>query len=256
MNTQSDHAWGGERKRAAISVTFDDLGEACDIAQGNWPADQPIGRHFTAIEVVPRFLTELDGLRVTYFIEASNVELYPRQLQALCEAGHEVGLHAWQHENWGRLRLPEQTDNLKKSLAAMVSVGIRPVGFRPPGGAISEQSLPLLKGYGFRYCSPVEDAGRGSVERDIVLLPFEWKHVDAYLSDPILGAFRVSQGDAEEPACAARWSEILAGAKAEALEQGKHLTIIFHPYMIGRDESLLCLARNLKRMAALRPKFG
>lgn len=244
MNTQSDHAWGPERKRAAISVTFDNLGEACDIARGNWPPDQPTGCHFTATEVLPRLLQELDGIQATYFIEACNYALYPEQILAWRDAGHEIGLHAWQHENWSLLSLAQQRDNLGNSLAAMATLGVRPQGFRPPGGAISDPSLALLKEMGFQYCSPLASPGRGTQQDGVVLLPFVWNHVDAYLCDPVLAEFRQTQGDPAEPASAEQWSAILEVAIADALARGSHLTVIFHPYMIGRDDGLWAAMRS------------
>jgi hypothetical protein len=40
--------WGPQGRRASVSVTFDNLGEACDINMGRWPAGSPVGSHFTA----------------------------------------------------------------------------------------------------------------------------------------------------------------------------------------------------------------
>jgi peptidoglycan/xylan/chitin deacetylase (PgdA/CDA1 family) len=240
----SSGGWGPRFKRAAVSVSFDNLGEACDIAMGKWPPGQPIGRHFTATEVLPRLLRELEGIQATYFIEASNFALYPEQILAWHDAGHEIGLHAWQHENWSRLDLAQQRINLVQSLAAMATLGVRPQGFRPPGGAISDPSLALLKELGFQYCSPLAHPGRGTQQDGVVLLPFVWKHVDAYLCDPALAGFRQAQGDPAEPASAQQWSTVLEEAIADALARGSHLTVIFHPYMIGRDEGLNAAMRS------------
>ena len=230
--------WLPQGKRVSVSVTLDNLGEACDINMGRWPADARIGQHYTAVRVLPRLLDELEGVPFTYFVEAVNAERYPAQLQALRDAGPEVALHSWGHENWGRLTPDERRANLAKSVAALRSIGIEVSGFRPPGGAMDGGSLDLLRENGFTYCSPVSGDSRVRVERGLTVLPFAWRHVDAYLIDPDLAAFRVSNGDPSAPATADEWSRVVNGAFDEALRDGRHLTVIFHPYVFGAHERL------------------
>src|SRR5258706_7084923 len=134
-------AWGPQLRRASVSVTFDNLGEACDINMGRWPASSPVGSHFTATRVLPQLLEDIDGFSITYFIESVNAQLYPEQMKALQAAGHEIGWHTWGHENWGRLPFAQKRANLAQSVAALQAIGISPVGFRPPGGVADAPSL-------------------------------------------------------------------------------------------------------------------
>src|SRR5215204_383525 len=62
-------AWGPDTCRAAVSVTFDNLGEAADLERGLWPDDEPLGRHFSVQRALPRILEKLEGLglRSTFF---------------------------------------------------------------------------------------------------------------------------------------------------------------------------------------------
>ncbi|MFM0705063.1 polysaccharide deacetylase family protein [Paraburkholderia sediminicola] len=249
MNQTDLFTWGPSGKRASVSVTFDNLGEAGDISFGRWPANDPVGSHYTATRVLPRLLEELDGLSITYFIEAVNAGLYPGQLKALREAGHEIGLHAWGHENWGRLSRDEKRSNLARSLAALRSIDIGPIGFRPPGGAMDADSLALLCENGFTYCSPASGDMRVRVEEGTVILPFAWRHVDAYLIDPDLGEFRASNGDCHAPASADEWEQILNEAFDEAVTGRQHLTVIFHPYLFGADEGLWQVLRRFLHRA-------
>jgi peptidoglycan/xylan/chitin deacetylase (PgdA/CDA1 family) len=71
--------WGPDACRAAVSVTFDNLGEAADLERGVWPEDEPLGLHFSVKRTLPRILDTLDklGLRTTFFVEGLNAELYP-----------------------------------------------------------------------------------------------------------------------------------------------------------------------------------
>src|SRR5918996_741146 len=97
--------WGPGACRAAVSVTFDNLGEAADLERGLWPESEPLGRHFSVRRMLPRILGMLDelGLRATFFIEGLNAELYPDALLEIANSGHELGYHGWRHEYWPNL---------------------------------------------------------------------------------------------------------------------------------------------------------
>ena len=41
------HGWGPDGRRAALSITDDNLGEAAEVELGLW-GDQPVGQHHTA----------------------------------------------------------------------------------------------------------------------------------------------------------------------------------------------------------------
>jgi peptidoglycan/xylan/chitin deacetylase (PgdA/CDA1 family) len=243
--------WGPQGCRASVSVTFDNLGEACDINMGRWSASSPVGSHFTATRVLPQLLEDIDGLSITYFIESVNAQLYPDQMKALQAAGHEIGWHTWGHENWGRLPLTQKRTNLAQSLAALRTIGISPVGFRPPGGVADAPSLVLLREHGFTYCSPAASDPRVRVDEGLSILPFAWRHVDAYLIDPDLNEFRVAHGDRASPASADEWDRILNDGFDCALAARQHLTVIFHPYLFGADERLRQVMRRfLARLKA------
>jgi hypothetical protein len=52
--------------------------------------------------------------------------------------------------------------------------------------------------------------------------------------DPVLSAYRADNAASPAPLPAHEWSALLERAIVEAVEHRRHLTIIFHPYMIGR----------------------
>lgn len=230
----STGSWGPGRKRAALSVTFDNLGEAGQISLGTWPEDAPAGAHYTATEVLPRLLGLVRGIKVTYFIEGVNAEFYPAQLAAIRQDGHEIALHAWRHEGWNYLKGAVQDELLTKSLGAMGKLGIQPRGFRPPAGEISADGLDLLKRRGFDYCSPL-GAKNSRVQDGLVILPFQWRHVDAYMLDPALSGFRAANGVPDAPLPMSSWTQVLRQLVTEAIGSGEHRTVIFHPYLFGRN---------------------
>src|SRR5829696_4327183 len=142
--------------RATLCLTFDNLGEAAEIEMGAIPADSPLGDHFTATRVVPSILTALADrdLAATFFVEGLNAEVYPELLKEIDAAGHEVAYHAWRHEQWGDLSAGEQADNLDRGITAFRELGLRIAGMRPPGGALGERGLDVIRQTGLRYASP------------------------------------------------------------------------------------------------------
>lgn len=208
---------------ATLCLSFDNLGEAAEIELGAAPAGESRAAHATVTEALPAILETLGAreLRATFFVEGLNAELYPEALREIDARGHEVAYHAWRHEQWGELPAADQADNLARGLAAFKGLGLAVSGMRPPGGGLGEGGLEVLQDAGLRHCSP---AGEGAgVEDGIVVLPFDWRHVDASCVLPSLG------GPAREPA------EFLAFLESE-LERlsrdGGFLTIILHPFML------------------------
>src|SRR4051794_41771590 len=141
-----------------VSVTFDNLGEAAEIEGGAWDYDQPLGQHFSVVDILPRLLERLGahGIRATFFVEAINAEINPAALARMRDGGHEVACHAWRHENWGALDAQRERELLERCRDALGTTG-----FRPPGGQLTERTPALLRELGFTYASPAgERAGR------------------------------------------------------------------------------------------------
>src|SRR5215208_8490486 len=63
----------------------------CDISRGLFAGE--VGS--------PRLLKLFDhyDLRTTWFIPGHSIETFPRQMQMVADAGHEIGLHGYSHEN-------------------------------------------------------------------------------------------------------------------------------------------------------------
>jgi peptidoglycan-N-acetylglucosamine deacetylase len=113
-------------------------------------------------------------------------------------------------------------------------------------------SLRLLRRLGFDFCSPLGSPG-SHVQEDLTILPFQWRHVDAYLMDPVLSAHRAGNAASPAPFAAHEWSAILDHAVVEAVEQRQHVTVIFHPYMLGRHEDQWAVFDQFLREARSHP---
>jgi peptidoglycan/xylan/chitin deacetylase (PgdA/CDA1 family) len=226
------------RHHAGTGLSFDNLGEVTALARGEWPAGAPVGEHWSVTEALPRLLALLDevGLKATFFVEGLNAELYPDALRELDAAGHEVAFHGWRHEPWGGLNPVLERELFERGVAALDALGLRPVGFRPPGGELTGATIPLLRELDFTYVSP---EGSEISERDgIAVLPFRWEHVDAwYYLDGFDGP----------PSAAAVRKAMLAALDAE------YATLIFHPFLTGTDEHVAVLREVLEHAPDARP---
>jgi peptidoglycan/xylan/chitin deacetylase (PgdA/CDA1 family) len=229
-------AWGPDRRRAAVTVSFDNLGEVTELERGTWPDEEPLGRHFSVTRALPRVLALLEevDLRATFFVEGLNTELYPGSLGEIAAAGHEVAYHGWCHEQWAELGPGREAKLLQRGVRAMDELGVRPEGFRPPGGRLTSSSLAALGELGFTYCSP---AGDGVGVRDgVVILPFQWRMLDAYHYLPRFGALRERDHGSAEALPPSRFGATLAAALRGAIEAGRHLSLVFHPFLAEPKE--------------------
>jgi len=238
-------------ERLIVTVTFDNLGEVTELARGEWPDDQPLGRHFSVTRALPRILgllAELD-LRATFFVEGLNTKLYPETLMQIAGAGHEIGYHGWRHEEWAQLGRGQEAELLERGVRALDQLGVRPVGFRPPGGGLTRSSIDLLGELGFTHCSP---AGTGvSVVDGVTILPFGWPMVDAYHYLPRFAARREHDGRPGAAASPAQFAEDLRAALDAAVAHGGHLSAVFHPFLTEPDERFDVLRGFLHAVRAL-----
>ena len=222
------------------AITFDNLGEVTELQRGEFPEGQPLGRHFSVTRALPRILGLLEelGLRVTFFVEGLNTELYPDTLGRIAAAGHEVAYHGWCHEQWAELDRDQEAEILERGVRALEALGLRPEGFRPPGGRLTASSPELLRELGFAYCSP-EGVGFG-VDRDVAVLPFAWPMVDAYHYLPRFGSLRGSS----DPASPADFEAVLDAATGSAE------CVVFHPFLADDEERFAVMRRHLAAVAA------
>jgi len=234
---------------AALSLSFDNLGEAAELEAGAAVAEP--GAHFTATRAVPEILAMLAerDLPATFFVEGLNAELYPDLLREIDAAGHEVAYHAWRHEQWGALSAAEQADNLARGLVAFRVLGLDIAGMRPPGGLLGSDGLGVLRAAGLRYCSP---AGSGaSADDGIALLPFRWRDVDAACTLPGLDSAREAMTGSPAPVDPTAFIATVGQAVTDLIDHGGYLAIVLHPVMLdwlGRENlgALLDLVAKLR----------
>ena len=120
---------------------------------------------------VPRFLSLFEELqlRVTVFVVGQDaaIDRNTKSLQAIAQAGHEIGNHSFAHEPWLHLYTDQEIEReiTKAEEAIMKATGKRPVGFRGPGYALSGQVLHVLARRGYQFDASTLPSFLGPVAR-------------------------------------------------------------------------------------------
>jgi len=104
------------------------------------------------------------GIRATHFIHSDFVDktgyqaefMTPTQLKDLHNAGHEIGSHALNHDDWatndGYLTASTLDAHLKNSREKLKKYGFNVVGFAPPGGeGIDNLTVQKRVAYYYKY---------------------------------------------------------------------------------------------------------
>lgn len=245
------HFTGPDGERGALTLTFDNLGEASELESGAAARDRTLGAHPSVTEVLPRLLDELDShnLKATFFVEAINCELYPDAVREIAARGHELGHHGFRHERWTDLSLEREAQVLRRGLDAFAALDIAVAGFRPPGGELTAASRELLRDHGLRWVSPVGE--RPSSEDGLVELPFRWPDVDAYHVLPHFGGLRAGHGDPREPLDPVAAGQRLLGTLEALARDGGQRTLILHPFIALQPGMWDQIAAVLARAGAL-----
>ncbi len=202
--------------------------------------------------VVPRQLDffAAHGLAVTVFVVGRDAIRRENRsvLAAITAAGHEIGNHSFQHDQWIHLFTPEEIEkDLIDSEQAIGDItGYRPTGFRGPGYSLSEPLLAALLQRGYRYDASTCPTYIGPLARAYYLLTFKGSSVDEEKRRHLFGGF----GDGRRPLEAYRW-KLAEGCLLEIpVTTLPVLRLPFHTtYLFYLAEKSRALARRYFRFA-------
>lgn len=225
--------------RAAVALTFDVDAESVMLASDpslaqrtSLMSHQRYGPQ-TGLPRILRLLAER-GVRATFFVPGYTAERHPGPIQAIRDAGHEIGHHGYLHEPLTGTDEATEREYLERGLDALDRIaGVRPVGYRAPWWETTDRTLGLLVEYGFRFDSSLFDADLPYVRQlpggPITEIPVSWALDDweKYAFWPEV----TGTGTIERPSLVAEnwWEEVLAYT-----EEGACCVLTMHPFLSGR----------------------
>lgn len=122
---------------------------------GGEDSPDDISRGIFAGEVgTPRLIKLFDrlGIKTTWFIPGHSIETFPKESQMIVDAGHEIGMHGYSHENPLAMS-PEQEEAVLLKCIDLISQisGKRPTGYVAPWWEFSHVTNELLLKHGIKY---------------------------------------------------------------------------------------------------------
>ena len=92
------------------------------------------------------------GVKTTWFIPGHSIETFPEQTAMVVEAGHEIGIHGYTHENPISMTREQEEAVLDKCIDLVTKVsGKRPTGYVAPWWEFSTVTNELLLKRGIKY---------------------------------------------------------------------------------------------------------
>lgn len=116
----------------------------CDISRGMFAGE--VGS--------PRLLKLFDrfGIKTSWFIPGHSIETFPDQMKAVADAGHEIGIHGYTHENPISMTRDQEEKILDKCITLVEKLsGKRPTGYVAPWWEFSPVTNELLLERGIKY---------------------------------------------------------------------------------------------------------
>ncbi len=122
---------------------------------GGEDSPDDISRGLFAGEVgSPRLLKlfERMDIQTTWFIPGHSIETFPSQMKAVADAGHEIGIHGYTHENPIAMTPAQEEAVLDKCIGLVEQLcGKRPTGYVAPWWEFSNVTNELLVKKGIKY---------------------------------------------------------------------------------------------------------
>lgn len=231
--------------RVAVCLSFDVDNQSYMLAAGETSPTTLSGGDYGAHSGLPRILTMLDQYEVpaTFFVPAVSDLLHPEMIPAIVKSGrNEIGVHGWIHEHPPRLAAGEEERLMDQAIAYLTKAsGKRPIGYRAPGWAFSQNTLGLLQKKGFVYDSslqamdePYEILSNGK-DTGLIELAIDWTLTET----PFLGA----EGHLPNPqALFQLYKDEFDGA----YEEGTLFVLTLHPHFVGHRAPM----RHLQQFVA------
>jgi len=194
------------------------------------------------------------GMKHTFFVPGWCAEQFPKAVEQMVAAGHEVALHGYLHEYPNELTQEEERFWTKKGTEAIAKIsGKRPRGYRSPWYKYSKHSTDVLLDEGFLWDTSlmgddvpylVESKKRGPQQR-LVELPSRWQLDDwpQFVHNHDL--------DFMMPIASPQYAMEVYMAEFYAMwEYGGVWVNCFHPFCTGQVARMMMLREMMAKMQA------
>jgi peptidoglycan/xylan/chitin deacetylase (PgdA/CDA1 family) len=115
-----------------------------DISRGMFSGEVGSPR---LVELFRRF-----GIRTTWFIPGHSVETFPEEMAMVADAGHEIGVHGYSHENPIAMTAEQEEAVMDRCISLIEEkFGQKPRGYVAPWWEFSPITNELLLKKGFKY---------------------------------------------------------------------------------------------------------
>jgi peptidoglycan/xylan/chitin deacetylase (PgdA/CDA1 family) len=216
------------------------MAEAADVGSGLLPGPRP-GADPSLEQGFPNLFTLLGryGIRATFFVEGWNGDHHPDAVAEIVRRGHELGMHGFLHEPWSGLDASRERELARRATDALERAsGVRPRGFRAPGGSRSPHSEMVLHELGYLYDASLGDGMRPRVlASGLAQVPFVWSGVDG---------FHYLRGEPADPMAV---REAWLSALSRVAERGGLFLTIGHAFISGIDPARLSVLDAVMRAA-------
>lgn len=97
-------------------------------------------------------LFERFNMKTSWFIPGHSIETFPEQMKQVADAGHEIGVHGYSHENPIAMTAEQERDVLDHCIELVTKLqGKRPTGYVAPWWEFSNITNELLLERGIKY---------------------------------------------------------------------------------------------------------
>jgi peptidoglycan/xylan/chitin deacetylase (PgdA/CDA1 family) len=244
--------WPGNAK-CAVALSFDCDHETYELGSGGNAIGRLAWGEFGRRVGVPRICGVLDRQEVSasFFMPAVCSLIDPQETRQIVDAGHEIALHGWIHENNSQLDAATERELMLRARDVLEQhSGKTPVGFRSANWDLSPHTIAIVAELGLEYDSSLmadEDCYDLLLDGEscgVTEVPVEWLRDDAvYLMfnrrpatrpwmppDDVFGIFR-REFDA-------------------AWEDGGLFQLVMHPFIIGYRSRIWILEQLIEHAKA------
>ena len=215
-----------------------------------------------------------NDITTTWFIPGHSIETFPDQMKAVAEAGHEVGIHGYSHENPISMTPEQEAAVLDKSIELITELtGKKPTGYVAPWWEFSSITTELLLERGIKYdhslmhddfhpyyvrkedtWTKIDYSKRASewmkplvrgTETDLIEIPANW-YLDDLPPMMFIKAAPNSHGFVNPRDLEQMWKDQFDWVYRE--NQYAVFTMTIHPDVSGRPQVLLMLERLITYM--------